>query len=239
MPRFFLENITAGNIRITGEDAHHIGRSLRMRTGEELTVCSQGRDYHCRITAITPDEVLLQEISSELCAAEPDVNVTLYQAMPKADKLSSIIQKSVELGAVRIVPVLTRRCVARPDKKDFGKKLQRLQKIAESAAKQSGRGIIPEVSELYTYKEALAEMAEADCSMLFYEEGGIRFSEVPLTGAKNIAVFIGSEGGLDEEEAEAAKAMGIHNVWLGNRILRCETAPVAVISILMQLTGNM
>lgn len=239
MPRFFLENITPTDIRITGEDAHHIGRSLRMRTGEELTVCSQGRDYHCRITSITPDEVLLQEISSELCAAEPDVNITLYQAVPKSDKLSSIIQKSVELGAVRIVPVLTRRCVARPDKKDFGKKLQRLQKIAESAAKQSGRGIIPEVAGLYTFEEALAEMAEADCGMLFYEEGGVRFSEVPLIGAKNIAVFIGSEGGLDPHEAEAAKALGIHNVWLGNRILRCETAPVAVISILMQLTGNM
>lgn len=239
MPRFFLEHIIPDNIRITGEDAHHIGRSLRMRTGEELTVCSEGRDYHCRITAITPDEVLLEEISSELCAAEPDIRVTLYQAVPKADKLSSIIQKSVELGAVRIVPVLTRRCVARPDKKDFGKKLPRLQKIAESAAKQSGRGIIPEVAGLLTWQEALEEMTKADCAMLFYEEGGVRFGEVPLTGAKDIAVFIGSEGGLDPEEAEAAKNAGIHNVWLGNRILRCETAPIAVISILMQLTGNM
>ncbi len=239
MPRFFLEHITPDNIRITGEDARHIGRSLRMRTGEMLTVCSQGRDYHCRISAITPDEVLLEALSSELCAAEPSINVTLYQAVPKADKLSSIIQKSVELGAVRIVPVLTRRCVARPDKKDFDKKLPRLQKIAESAAKQSGRGIIPEVSGLLTWQEALEEMSKKECAMLFYEEGGVRFNEVPLANAKDIAVFIGSEGGLDPEEALTAKNAGIYNVWLGNRILRCETAPIAVISILMQLTGNM
>lgn len=239
MPRFFLEHITSGNIRITGEDAHHIGRSLRMRTGEELTVCSEGRDYHCRITAITPDEVILEKLSSELCAAEPSVNITLYQAMPKADKLSSIIQKSVELGAVRIVPVLTRRCVARPDKKDFMKKLPRLQKVAESAAKQSGRGIIPEVMPIITWQEALAEMKKAECAMLFYEEGGVRFGEVPLQGCREIAIFVGSEGGLDPEEAEEAKNAGIYNVWLGNRILRCETAPIAVISVLMHLTGNM
>ncbi len=239
MPRFFLEKVVAGDIRITGEDAHHIGRSLRMRTGEELTVCAEGRDYHCRITAITPDEVLLEELSSQLCAAEPTINVTLYQAMPKADKLSSIIQKSVELGVVKIVPVLTRRCVARPDKKDFGKKLSRLQKIAESAAKQSGRGIIPQVMPLIDWKEALCQMEQADCAMLFYEEGGIRFGEVPMEGCKNIAVFIGSEGGLDPEEAEEAKRRGIHNVWLGNRILRCETAPIAVLSVLMNLSGNM
>ncbi len=239
MPRFFLEKVVARDIRITGEDAHHIGRSLRMRTGEELTVCAEGRDYHCRITAITPDEVLLEELSSQLCAAEPTINVTLYQAMPKADKLSSIIQKSVELGVVKIVPVLTRRCVARPDKKDFGKKLSRLQKIAESAAKQSGRGIIPQVMPLIDWKEALCQMEQADCAMLFYEEGGIRFGEVPMEGCKNIAVFIGSEGGLDPEEAEEAKRRGIHNVWLGNRILRCETAPIAVLSVLMNLSGNM
>lgn len=239
MPRFFLEHINPENIRITGEDAHHIGRSLRMRVGEALTVCADGTDYHCRITAITPDEVLLAAESAELCAAEPTVHVTLYQAVPKSDKLSQIIQKVTELGAVRIVPVLTRRCVARPDKKDFDKKLSRLQKIAESAAKQSGRGIIPEVAPLYTWQEALQEMAQADRALLFYEEGGMRFSEVPLEDCRSIAIFIGSEGGLDPEEAEAAKAAGILPVWLGNRILRCETAPLTAISVLMHLTGNL
>lgn len=239
MPRFFLEKVNSDVIRITGEDANHIGRSLRMRVGDDLTVCSEGRDHHCRISAITSDEVVLEVLSSELCAAEPTVNITLYQAVPKSDKLNTIIQKSVELGAVKIVPVITKRCVARPDKKDFDKKLARLQKIAEAAAKQSGRGIIPEVTSVITFEKAVEEMKKADRAMLFYEEGGVRFSDVPLSNARDIAVFIGSEGGLDPEEAEYAKKAGIYNVWLGNRILRCETAPVAVISILMHLTGNM
>lgn len=239
MPRFFLEKVNSDVIRITGEDANHIGRSLRMRVGDDLTVCSEGRDYHCRINAITSDEVVLEVLSSELCAAEPTVNITLYQAVPKSDKLNTIIQKSVELGAVKIVPVITKRCVARPDRKDFDKKLARLQKIAEAAAKQSGRGIIPEVTSVITFEKAVEEMKKADRALLFYEEGGVRFSEVPLSNVRDIAVFIGSEGGLDPAEAEYAKNAGVYNVWLGNRILRCETAPVAVISVLMHLTGNM
>lgn len=239
MPRFFVEKVTSETIRITGDDANHIGRSLRMRIGDDITICSEGRDYFCRIADITSSEVVLETVSSELCAAEPSVNITLYQAVPKSDKLGTIIQKSVELGAVKIVPVLTRRCVARPLKKDFDKKLARLQKISESAAKQSGRGIIPEVAPLLTFDEAIEDMKKADAAMLFYEEGGVRFGEVPLQNAKNIAVFVGSEGGLDPEEAQKAKDAGIYNVWLGNRILRCETAPAAVISILMYLTGNM
>lgn len=239
MPRFFVEKVNSDIISITGEDANHIGRSLRMRIGDTITVCSEGKDYYCQILNISYDEVKLKVLSSELCAAEPTVNLTLYQAMPKSDKLSTIIQKSVELGAVRIVPVITKRCVARPTKKEFEKKLPRLQKIAEAAAKQSGRGIIPVVAPLITFDEAITEMKNSDAAMLFYEEGGVKFNEVPLENAYNISIFIGSEGGLDPFEAEAAKNNGIHNVWLGNRILRCETAPIAVISVLMHLTGNM
>lgn len=114
MPRFFLEELDESDVCITGPDARHIGLSLRMRVGEMLTVCAYGRDYQCRIRSITPEEVHLDVVSSELCAAEPTVALTLYQAVPKADKLEQIIQKSVELGAVRIVPVLTRRCISRP-----------------------------------------------------------------------------------------------------------------------------
>lgn len=239
MPRFFLDAIDEDDIRITGEDARHIGRSLRMRPGEALTVCANGRDYDCRITQITADTVFLEAESIHLCAAEPTVNITLYQAVPKSDKLSEIVQKSIELGVGRIVPVLTRRCVARPTKADFAKKQQRLQKVAESAAKQSGRGRIPEIAPLHTFEEALSASQAADCAVLLYENGGVRFSEVPLDGCKEIALWIGSEGGFDPEEAEAAKAASLIPVWLGERILRCETAPQAALSILLFLTKNL
>ncbi len=240
MPRFFVEQADKKEIVITGEDARHIGRSLRMRTGEELTVCACGMDYLCRITRITDSEVFLQPLRITPCAAEPSIRVTLYQAVPKQDKLAEIVQKAVELGAAEIVPVLTARCVARPSKQDFEKKRQRLQKIAVSAAKQSGRGIIPQVAPLHTWNEALAGMSEQDLSVMLYEEeGGMRFGEVPLAQNGRIGVFIGSEGGIAPEEAEQAAAAGIYRVWLGSRILRCETAPTAALSILMYLTKNL
>ena len=240
MPRFFVESGDPEEIVITGEDARHIGRSLRMRVGEELTVCAQGMDYQCKIVRITDTDVYLHPETITPCAAEPTVNVTLYQAVPKQDKFAEIVQKAVELGAVRIVPVLTARCVARPTKADFEKKRDRLQKIALSAAKQSGRGIIPEVSGLLTWKEALTEMQQQDIAVMLYEEqGGVRFGEVPLAEKRNVGLFIGSEGGISEEEAAQAVDAGLHRVWLGKRILRCETAPTAAISVLMYLTGNL
>ncbi len=241
MPRFFVEHADPEQIIITGEDANHIGRALRMRTGEELTVCAEGMDYQCEITRITDSEVYLRPHTITPCAAEPSVKVTLYQAVPKQDKLAEIVQKAVELGACEIVPVLTSRCVARPSKTDFEKKRQRLQKIAVSAAKQSGRGIIPQVAPLLSWKEALRHMQEQQdiAVMLYEEEGGVRFGEVPLEGKTRIGLFIGSEGGISEEEAQQAADAGLCRVWLGNRILRCETAPTAAISILMYLTKNL
>ena len=240
MPRFFTEHGDENEIVIIGEDAVHIGRSLRMRPGERLTVCAEGIDYDCEITRITGSEVFLHPLHIAPCAAEPTVRVTLYQAVPKQDKLAEIVQKATELGVYRIVPVLTARCVARPSKAEFEKKRQRLQKIAHSAAKQSGRGIIPEVAPLLSWKEALSAMQQEDRAVMLYEEeGGVRFGEVPLDGAKSIGLFIGSEGGISEEEAADAVAAGLSRVWLGNRILRCETAPTAALSILMYLTGNL
>lgn len=240
MPRFFLETIDESDIRIIGEDACHIGRSLRMKIGDSITVCANGTDYECTISNITSDTVFLKAENKKLCASEPSVFVTLYQALPKSDKFAQIVQKSIELGVSRIVPVITQRCVARPTEKEFEKKLPRLQKIAESASKQSGRGCIPEISGLYSFSKAIKEMKTADCAIMLYENGGIRFSELPLTTeCKSIAAFIGSEGGFDPEEAEIAKKEGLHSVWLGERILRCETAPQVAISILMYLTGNL
>jgi len=239
MPRFFLETMNTQMPVITGPDARHIGYSLRMKPGEKLTVCAQGVDYDCEITKITEDSVYLDIIKSGLCAAEPTVHVTLYQSVPKLDKLEMIIQKSVELGASKIVPVLTRRCISRPTEKDFRKKLDRLNKIALEAAKQSGRGIIPEVAPIMSFKNALSEMTKDDCAVMLYEEGGIRFSELETENKKSFSMLIGSEGGFDPEEAEAAKNAGITPIWLGDRILRCETAPLTAISILMYITKNL
>ena len=156
MPRFFLEELDESDVCITGPDARHIGLSLRMRVGEMLTVCAYGRDYQCRIRSITPEEVHLDVVSSELCAAEPTVALTLYQAVPKADKLEHVIQKATELGAYEIVAFPSARCVSRPDEKSLKKKLERWQKIAASAAEQSGRGRIPQVLVLDSFHAALS-----------------------------------------------------------------------------------
>ena len=240
MPRFFTNEIDENNITLTGSDAVHVGRSLRMKPGEPLTVCCGGIDYNCEISEITSDTVYLSLKEKVVCAAEPNIEVTLFQAVPKMDKLEYIIQKSVELGVSRIVPMLTRRCVSRPDERDFAKKLARLNKIAAEAAKQSGRGIIPQVTPIVSYKNALEMMKELDQNVILYEEeGGVSFGEVDLTGAKTVGLVIGSEGGFDRKEAEACTAVGAPQVWLGKRILRCETAPITALSILMFLTNNM
>ena len=240
MPRFFTNEINEEQITLTGSDARHVGRSLRMKPGEAVTVCCNGIDYNCTISRITEDTVYLDLAEKVRCAAEPSVEVTMFQAVPKLDKLEFIIQKCVELGVSRIVPVLTRRCISRPDSKDFAKKLQRLNKIAEEAAKQSGRGMIPEVMPVVSYKEALAMMSRLDRSIILYEEeGGVGFGQVPLDGVKSVGLLIGSEGGFDQEEASAASDAGAVRVWLGKRILRCETAPITAVSILMFLTNNM
>ena len=240
MPRFFTNELDENNIVLTGSDAHHIGFSLRMKPGEPVTVCCNGTDYNCTINSISGDAVYLDLVEKHPCAAEPSVQVTLFQAVPKLDKLEFIIQKSVELGVSRIVPVLTRRCISRPDNKDFTKKLARLNKIAAEAAKQSGRGMIPEVAPMVSYKEALAMMGELDKNIILYEEeGGCAFDKAGLTHSGSVGLLIGSEGGFDKEEAQAAVNSGAVQVWLGKRILRCETAPITALSILMFLTNNM
>lgn len=240
MPRFFVDNITDEKYAvITGEDARHISRSLRMKKEDALTVTCDGIDYSCVIKNITDESVELEVLFFEKCKSEPSIDLTLYQAVPKLDKLELIIQKSVELGVNRIVPVLTRRCVSRPSEKDFEKKRQRYQRIALEAAKQSGRGVIPEVLPMIGFNEALERMKNDDCPLMLYEQGGVRFSEAGLSEAKTVSLLIGSEGGFDESEVARADESGVKRIWLGDRILRCETAPIAAVSITMFLTGNL
>lgn len=245
MPRFFTQDITEMGGCITGEDAKHIAKVLRMKVGDELTVCdTKGRDYDCMIEEIGAGEVRLKVLSVAPSQSEPDVRVHLYQAMPKVDKMETIIQKAVELGAASITPVMTRRCVSRPDAKSMDKKLVRYNRIALEAAKQCGRGVVPPVLPLLELPQALEQMQRTGCPILFYENATAPAKQVIAKARESgkeleIAVLIGAEGGFDEDEVALAREHGCHILSLGKRILRCETAPLAALTILMYETGNM
>ncbi len=241
MPKFFVapHQIKDNVIYISGEDAKHIKTVLRSREGEELTLCDGlGTDYFCRIQALG-EEVTAEMIRSEPCQSEPKTKITLYQGLPKADKMELIIQKCVELGVDRIVAVSTERCIVKLDKKE-GKKLERWQKIAEAAAKQSGRGKIPEISpKVLRFSEALQEAKTLPGTVIPYEKEenrGIR-SFVEGFSGEAMGIFIGPEGGFTEEEVQVAKDAGVFPVTLGKRILRTETAGLAAIAILLYELG--
>lgn len=240
MPRFFIDAVPEEQVLLTGDDAKHIARSLRMQPGESLTLCdSIGTDYHCEIERITEEGVLLRVLHFCTSVAEPTVKVTVYQGLPKADKMDSIVQKSVETGAVRITPVMTARCVSKPDEKSAAKKTARWQKIAEEAAKQSGRGVVPQVTAPVPFREAVRQAAQDGEIILFYEGGGQSIAELVTKETKSLAVFIGPEGGFEREEVELALRGGGKAGTLGPRILRTETAPIAALAAIMLASGNM
>ena len=239
MPRFFCRVIANGQIRITGADAHHIGRVLRMRVGEELTVCDeQGTDYRGVIASIAPQEVMLDVIDTSPTLSEPSLQVTLYQGVPKSDKMDWIIQKTVELGIARIVPVQTARSIARADGDRSTKKQERWQRIAAEAAGQSGRGKIPAVSAPLSWVQMLAELEPAH-TLVFYEGGGQPLTTLVSRDSARLNMIVGPEGGFAPEEIEELVTRGVIPATLGKRILRCETAPVAALAAVMCLSGNM
>ena len=233
MPRFFLQksNISDGLVTITGDDARHISRSLRMRLGESVTVCDmQKRVYECILSDFTPDTVTARIISERDSDTEPPVFIKLYQALPKSDKLDVIIQKSIESGASEIIPFESERCVVRIEPSKEDRKLERRNRIALEAAKQCGRGMIPEVRRPVSFEAVLSDAADCNLKLFFYEgDGTVSLREVlegiPDGGASRIAVVIGSEGGFSLSEVERARENGFVICGLGKRILRCETAP--------------
>ena len=240
MPRFFTETIDENKGIILGDDAKHIAKVLRMHPGESLIACDcKGKDYDCVIEALTDKQVDLKVERVYPSETEPSVFVTLYQAMPKSDKMELIIQKAVELGVSAIVPVQTKRCVSRPDAKSMAKKLERYNRIALEAAKQCGRGIIPQVLPMLDYPQALAAMKEDEQAILFYENSTSSFQEELKQAGKSLSIMVGAEGGFEEEEVQKALEQGVASISLGKRILRCETAPLAALSIIMYQTGNM
>lgn len=241
MPRFFVNSpLAAGDTAvIDGADARHIGGALRMTVGETLTLCDgAGTDYACTIVAVNKDTVEATVHAATPTASEPTLAVTLYMGMPKGDKLEFIIQKAVELGVTAIVPVITARSIVRVSGKDAEKKQVRLQRIAAEAAGQSGRGIIPTVEAPISFKQALARLA-AENTLLCYEGGGAPIGSLVSPADTAVSLVIGPEGGFDPAEVEAVTAAGGRIATLGPRILRCETAPLAALAVLMERSGNM
>ena len=235
---FTEEEIDTNKYIITGENAKHI-RVLRMRNGEELTLVTPlGIQHDCVIADVNQSQVVVDVLGSHPCENEPDVFVTLYQALPKGDKMDYIVQKCVELGVSRIVPVMSSRCVSRPDEKSLKKKTARWQKIALQAAMQSRRGIIPEVCQCVSLKQAAELTGENDKTVFFYELGGDSVKNILADKPKTIGMFIGSEGGFEESEAELVLSNGAVAATLGKRILRAETAPLAALSVIMYQTDN-
>jgi 16S rRNA (uracil1498-N3)-methyltransferase len=241
MPRFFKENFK-NEPYIEGGDFTHISRSLRMKTGQELIVCDgKGTDFKCVIEGITSDRVLLNVLDETPSESEPDIKVTLYTCLLKGDKFEQVIKHSVELGVSEIVPVVSENCVSRPDEKSLKAKTLRWQKIADEAAGQSGRGILPKL-QVTTGIKALAEkIKEYDLFLFFYEAGGTPLGETlwEFAGSKNIAIITGPEGGFSKEEAEMLVSSGAKAISLGKRILRAETAPLAAVTGIMLLTDNL
>ena len=242
MHRFFVpaENVGNGEIRVTGDDINHIKNVLRMTAGEKVVVsCGQGTDYYCIIEDIQETGVSLRIQEEKPAVTELPVRIVLFQALPKVDKMELVIQKAVELGASEVVPVRSRRCVVKLDAHREAKKLARWRAIAESAAKQSGRGILPQIHDSMDFGKALEYAQELDSVLIPYELcDAIDESQHIVQRAvrqNSIGIFIGPEGGFERSEVEAAVRSGAQPVSLGIRILRTETAGLAVLSVLMFL----
>ena len=240
MVRFFVnpEELAGENLCLTGENAQH-AKVLRLKAGEQVLVCDgEGRECLCEVLDAAGFQ--LRVLERRESTTEASVRVSVYMAFPKADKLEHVIQKATELGAYEIVAFPSGRCVSKPDEKSLKKKLERWQKIAASAAEQSGRGRIPEVIVLPSFKAALERAAQADKALMFYEnEHAVTLRMALESGSWNtVSLLTGPEGGLEEKEVEQARAAGLEVCTLGSRILRCETAPLCALSAVMYAAGE-
>lgn len=240
MYHFFVkpEQIGTDSIQITGSDVNHIKNVLRMKAGEQVLI-SNGidKDYHCEIREISQEQVVAQILSVDEEGTELPAKIYLFQGLPKNDKMELIIQKAVELGVYQIIPVATRRAVVKLDGKKEESKVKRWNMIAESAAKQSKRIVIPEVTGVMTLKEAMNYAGAFDVNLIPFEHAeGMAGTKKELERIKpgmQVGIFIGPEGGFDDSEIELAAGRDIRPVTLGKRILRTETAGFTILSVLM------
>ena len=242
MTRFFVdpEALLPDFLVLTGENAKH-AKVLRLKNGEEVLVCDgQGAEAVCTVSDVSDGQISLVVKKRQASETEAAVRVSVYIAFPKADKLEHVIQKATELGAYEIVAFPAARCVSRPDEKSLAKKLERWQKIAASAAEQSGRGVVPQVLTLASYKAALERASQADKALLFYENEQATTLKMALTAGeyRTVSLLTGPEGGLELAEVEQAKNAGLQICTLGKRILRCETAPLCALSAVMYDAGE-
>ena len=242
MTRFFVESneLHQNTIVLTGENASH-AKVLRLKAGEEVLACDgQGLECLCSVVGQLGNDYELKVISLRESVSEARVKVSVYMALPKSDKLEHVIQKATELGACEIVTFPTYRCVSRPDEKSLKKKLERWQKIAASAAEQSGRGRIPKVIVLNSYAQALERAVQADMPIVFYENEHATTLQQALKASayETVSLLSGPEGGFEEIEIEQARNAGLRICTLGKRILRCETAPLCGLSAVMYDAGE-
>ena len=248
MYQFFVEpeqiDVAAKSVIIRGTDVNHIKNVLRMRPGEEVAVSNgiDGKEYRCGILALEEDCVRLELRFIKEDGVELPAKIYLFQGLPKADKMELIIQKAVELGAFQVIPVSMKRCVVKLDEKKADAKIKRWQGIAEAAAKQSKRGVIPTVAPVMSYVQAVKTASEMDLKLVPYELAeGMPQTKQLIESARpgqQIAIFIGPEGGFDPEEIRLAKEAGIQPITLGKRILRTETAGFTTIAWLMYQLEN-
>ena len=242
MVRFFVEpaELQPDFLVLTGENAQH-AKVLRLKAGEEVLVCDgEGNECLCTISDVSPGQISLVVKDRRESETEAAVRVSVYMAFPKADKLEHVIQKATELGAYEIVAFPSSRCVSRPDEKSLKKKLERWQKIAASAAEQSGRGRVPQVLVLPSFTAALERASQADKALMFYEnEHAVTLRMALESGSfSTVSLLTGPEGGLELSEVEQARASGLEVCTLGRRILRCETAPLCALSAVMYASGE-
>ena len=239
MTRFFVspEELGGEHIQLLGENASH-AKVLRLKAGEQVLVCDgEGKECLC---AVVDSSWNLEVLERRESVSEPGVQVSVYKAFPQSDKLEHVIQKATELGVYEIVAFPSARCVSKPDEKSLKKKLERWQKIAASAAEQSGRGRIPQVVILPSFAEALKRGAQTDLPMMFYENEQATTLHMALNAGqwKSAALLTGPEGGLEEKEVKQAMENGWKVCTLGKRILRCETAPLCALSAVMYAAGE-
>ena len=239
MFQFFVEQEQIGQdtITITGSDVNHIKNVIRLKPGNEIRVSNrEDKDYICEITDISNEEVVAKIIDVDLAGTELKTKVYLFQGLPKGDKMETVIQKNVELGVYEIIPVAMKRSIVKLDAKKAEAKVKRWNGISESAAKQSKRMIIPNVTKVMTYKEAIEYAKELDICLVPYENAKdmIHTREIieSIKNESKVGIFIGPEGGFEEDEIESAIALGMETITLGKRILRTETAGMAIMAVI-------